>query len=561
MQDPFWTGSDSQTPSELNSLQSSLASALSQSESNAISLRDFIFSAWPIVEGGRALAWSWHLDALCLHLEALASGELGKRKLLVNIPPRTSKSTVVTIMFPCWLWTRSPWLQFMFASYSFALSRDHAYKRRTILESDWYREAWPELALSGDRNNIMEMGNTSRGLMFTTSVGGSNTGRGGDYLILDDPNDAEQMESEVQRASALRWIDVTWATRANDLKTVREICIQQRTHTSDVTGHLLKTAPDDWTLLKLPMQFNPSTRCSTPIWADPRTEKGEILDPDRFPKPHLDALALRLGPYFYAGQYDQEPYPLGGGVFKSAWFSRRWSKSKENPGQLQAAGYSFDPFSAFRFAVVDPAVSEKSIGEKKINDPDFTAIFACAAIQTHEGVYLAVLDAIHERLEGPDIIPRLQALHGFWRFSVIGVESVAFQLSLFQYAQRAGLPVREISSKNDPEAVYRIDRDKMARAVGSTPYVSRRLVFLPEYAPWLSEFLAEVCAFPNASHDDFVDVLAYAASIAQKFTGAIDYQPEGERIARRNDDDDELQRGAAGGYDRIPEGFMLPPPR
>lgn len=519
-------------------------------------LRDFVFAAWQWVEGSRSLEWGWHLDAICEHLEALVDGRLSSRNLLVNVPPRTSKSTIVTVMFPCWLWTFKPETQFAFASYSFSLSRDHAYKRRAIIESEWYQENFGDVVqLAGDRNNIAEVANTARGMLYTTSVGGSTTGRGGDYLILDDPNDAEQMESEVQRASTLRWVDINWSTRGNDPKSVRNILIQQRTHVDDVTGHVLKQNPEAWTHLKIPMERGDKS-CVTPIWTDPRASKGELLQPARFDAAYIALQRLRLGSYFYAGQYDQEPYPVGGGIFKQAWFERRWSRSKDNLGQILCGSYAFDPMQAFRFIVVDPAITEKTIGEKKTSDPDFTAIFVCAVISTPQGPHLAVMDAVHERLEGPDILPRLQALQDYWHVSVIGVETIAFQLALFQFAQRMGLPVREISTKNDPESLYRIDKDKTARAVSATPFCEQRLVFLPDYAPWVAEFLAEACSFPNGSHDDFVDVLAYAVAIAAKFMGQDFYAQAPGRSYNRNDD--RTVEAARDG--EAPEGFMAASP-
>ena len=502
------------------------------------SLADFVREAWPIVEGNRPLEWGWHLDAVIAHLQALADGALPSRKLIINIPPRTSKSTLVTIMLPCWIWTTSPHLQFMFASYSFSLSRDHAYKRRAILESAWYKELWGEkgtgiVTLSDDRQNIVEMSNRARGLMFSTSVGGTVTGRGADWLILDDPNDAASMESEVQRASVLRWLDVTWSTRANNPNTVREICIQQRTHTEDVTGHLLKSI--DWTLVKLPMIFNRGATKPMPCAVDPRSTDGELLAPTRFPQAYIDEQRRRLGPYAWAGQFLQEPYPLGGGIIKAAWL-KRWKDSDRIAKHIQVMDglYHFDPFKTFRFATVDPAVAEKAIGEKKLNDPDYTILAAWCALSTPQGALLCLMDLVRERMEGPDIIPRLAAMHKHWRFAVIGIETVAFQLSLFQQARRHpfSLPVREISTKNDDEVIYRIDKDKVARAMAATPLMAAGRLFIPEYAPWLSDYIAELVSFPNAAHDDCVDATAFACAIADKYTG--------QHISGLSDDKPEL---------------------
>src|SRR3990167_1518615 len=537
----------------------SLSDRLASQQIATLRLHDFVRVAWARVEGSRPLEWGWHLDAICKHLEALVDGRLGTRNLLVNVPPRTSKSTIVTVMFPCWLWTFRPQTQFIFASYSFDLSRDHAYKRRAIIESEWYAEAWGEIVqLATDRNNIAEVANTARGLFVTTSVKGTVTGKGGDYKILDDPNDAEQMESEVERASTLRWIDINWSTRANDPKTVREIVIQQRTHTDDVTGHVLKQNASAWCHLKIPMERGEKS-CVTSIWTDSRTSKGELLQPQRFDAAYVALQKLRLGPYFYAGQYDQEPYPLGGGIFKSAWFGK-WAKSETQPGSIAAGIYgAIDPWRMFRFTVVDPAITMKTIGEKKVSDPDYTVIYACMAFSTPQGALLCIMDMVRERLEGPGIIKRLKAMQATWRFAVIGVETVAFQLALFQFARKDGLPVREISTKKDPEALYTIDTDKVARAVGATPFTASGRCYIPEYAPWCGDFLAEVCAFPNAAHDDTVDALAFACAIAEKYIDSDATAPRSPEPARAYPDyndsrtrDTELDPLAGFGVDGMP---------
>ena len=517
--------------------------------------REFVKQAWHLIEGERALRWSWHLDAICDHLQALHEDRLGKRKLLVNVPPRTSKSTIVTVMFPCWVWTQNPNLSFYFASYAFNLSRDHAYKRRVILESQWYTERWGDkVELLGDRNNIAEVGNTARGIMYTASITGTITGKGGDYLILDDPNSAEQMESEVQRASTLRWIDVTWSTRMNDPNNYREIIIQQRTHTQDVTGHVLSKSADLWIKLIIPMEFDPDKRCTTPIWCDPRTVKNQLLDEERFPRAFIEQKKIDLGPYFYAGQYGQEPYPLGGGIIKGSWL-KRWKQSANQPGYISILDgqYHFDPWAAYRFCTVDPAISDDEIGQKKLGDPDYTVIAAWCAFWTDHRAVLCLLDMHRERMEGPDILPKIQAMDKYWKFSIIGVETVAFQKMIFQQAKREGLPVREISTRISEDVIYRIDKDKVARAMGATPFMAAGRFHIPEYAPWIGAFESEVVQFPNSAHDDCVDVLAFAVAIAEKYSGdsALDIASRRPNDRIRDDGINNLEE-ISGSEDRSP---------
>lgn len=124
-----------------------------------------------------------------------------------------------------------------------------------------------------------------------------------------------------------------------------------------------------------------------------------------------------------------------------------------------------------------------------------------------------LLDLIRKRMEGPEIISEMKLFHAKWKFSIMGVETIAFQKMIAQYAKREGLPIREIGQKND--SIYKIDKDKTARALSATPLMADRRFFVPFYAPWLADYINELILFPNAAHDDQVDVTAYGVAIAQ----------------------------------------------
>jgi predicted phage terminase large subunit-like protein len=496
-------------------------------------LAEFLREAWPIVEGARVLKWNWHIDVICQHLEALDNGTLGKNKLLVNVPPRTSKSTILSVAFPAWVWTRKPHLQFLFASYSFDLSSELAEKRKLLLESPWYQERWGEkVSLLKDRNSVARVMNMSKGKMLTTSISGSVTGKGGDYLILDDPNSAVEMESEQQRQSCLNFVDGAWASRANDANTVREIVIQQRTHEQDVTGHYLKKSPEEWVHLKIPMEYHaPSVdrpACVTPLWKETRSQEGEILDPIRFPAEYLKGQLVSLGSYRYAGQYDQEPAPLGGGIVKDAWL-KKWRRNADGlivlPGLDRGGDYKFSEWGVTRFATVDLAFTDDEIGEKKLDDPDYCVFGAFAAFIWRHLPVVVLLDLIRERMEGPAMLSRLEAFHQHWKFAVIGFETIQAQKALFQFARKMGLPVREISTRRDPDSLYTIDKDKVSRLVAATPTMEQGRFFIPEYAPWVMEYRQELTRFPNSAHDDQTDISSYAIPIAKKVGSIIDPAP------------------------------------
>lgn len=464
------------------------------------------------MEPATPLVWGWHLEAICQHLQAVTEGRV--RKLIINIPPRTGKSTIVSVLWPCWEWARNPSVRIMFASYAQQLSLRDSVRRRLVILSEWFQERWPHVKLSSDQNVKHEFQNTALGYMVATSTGGTVTGRGGDRLVLDDPNDATQMESEAERESALTWFDLQWSTRGNNPNTYCEVIIQQRTHEQDITGHALRQS--EWTHLKLPMEFT-GQACATAIgWSDPRKSAGELLDERRFSKATVEALKKRLGPYGASGQLQQEPSPSEGGIIKRAWI-RSYERVGDHISFVDPrtnTPYTFSITNCVRFATVDLALTKKDL-EKA--DPDYTVIAAWCVFPTERGPFVFLLDVLRERIEGPDIEKHVEAWHNTWKFAVVGIETIGFQLIVAQSLLRKNIPVREMSSSL--EAIYRLDKDKQARAYACTPLMADGRFYVPVYAPWLGEYIKELTVFPNYGHDDQVDVTSAGVSLADRMVG------------------------------------------
>src|SRR5438105_221931 len=139
------------------------------------SLAQFVQQAWRIVEPATALLWNWHLDALCEYLEAVSVDD-GITRLIVNMPPRSGKSLLTSVLWPAWLWARRPSARWLFASYSAGLSGKHNGDRRTVITSPWYQRWWT-VKLADDQNQKNEFMNTARGHMIATSLGVSATGK------------------------------------------------------------------------------------------------------------------------------------------------------------------------------------------------------------------------------------------------------------------------------------------------------------------------------------------------------------------------------------------------
>jgi predicted phage terminase large subunit-like protein len=144
------------------------------------SLADYVAQAWPVIEPRTPYLTNWHVDLLCEHLTAVTLGQT--TRLIINIPPRYMKSILVSILWPTWAWVKAPWTRWMFASYAFPLSVDHSRKRRTVIQSPWYRERWGgRYRLADDQNVQSEFSNDARGTMIALSVGGgTGMGKGAD---------------------------------------------------------------------------------------------------------------------------------------------------------------------------------------------------------------------------------------------------------------------------------------------------------------------------------------------------------------------------------------------
>lgn len=503
------------------------------------------------------------MEVVCDHLEALVRGKITNNRLLINIPPRMTKSTLTSVMLPCWIWTFDPTKSFMFASYSYELSRDHAYKRRKILDSQWYNEHFKVIP-SGNRNNITEVETEAGGLMYTTSLTGSTTGRGGDYLILDDPNNPKETESETSRESTLQWFRLNWSTRANQPKTAKWIVIQQRTHQQDITGFCLSMKT--WEHLKIPMEYSISSAKSTCLgWRDPRTKEGELLQEERIGRDEVETLKKTLGPYGASGQLQQEPSPAEGGIIKRHWI-QHYTRDGDQISFLDPrtrTPYQFSVESCLRYATVDLATTTKDTQKA---DPDYTVIAAWCVFNTNRGVFVFLLDLLRDRIEGPDIQAKIEAWHEHHKFAVVALETVGFQLLIAQGLLRKNIPVREMSTSL--EAIYRLDKDKVARAYSATPLMADARFFVPAYAPWLGEYLQELTVFPNYGHDDQVDVTSSAVSIADKIVGLelleaqmATQKPKPPTVEESNSPDSTVHNafGMDVSQDNL-AGYGLPPP-
>ena len=288
---------DTFTPAYLDQLADAARKELAER-----SLHEFIKQMWDSIEPG-AFKDNWHIGIICEHLQAVTQGEI--QRLIINIPPRCMKSISVSCGWPAWTWAQrgdapleGPGTRFLYAAHSLALSVRDSVKTRRIIESPLYQQWYGDrITLEDDQNTKIRFDNKQKGYRLATSVGGSLTGDGGDILVMDDPLNATDAQSEVVREACNDWWDTSMSTRLNDESTGAIVVIMQRLHENDFTGYLLdkidEDGKQDWEHLCLPMRYEPDHPHVS--IRDLRIEDGDLLWPEHRPGKHSGPAGTGFG--------------------------------------------------------------------------------------------------------------------------------------------------------------------------------------------------------------------------------------------------------------------------
>lgn len=449
-------------------------------------LSEYLKFMWDIVEPKREYVHNWHIDAMAEHLEAVTEHQI--ENLIISVPPRHMKSLMTCVFWPTWVWIKKPEKRFIFSSYSAGLSTRDAVKSRRIMNHERYRTNFrPKWQFLDDQNTKTRYSNDALGYRITTSVGGTGTGEGGDFIVVDDPIKATDSHSPTIRESVNEWWNEEMSNRANDPKQVGRVIIMQRLHENDLAGMCLKTG--DYQELRLPAEYDEKKKITSIGWKDPRKEKHELLWPERFDREWITKEKRKLGSYAAAAQLQQDPVPKGGGLFKRKW----WRYYKELPKQKTRVVQFWD-------CAQKPGLT---------NDYSVCATW----MKTPIGYYL--LDLYRNRVETPDLERISKALYLKWKPDAVMIEDKSAGSSLIQYLRRAEIRIPVIAY--DPGR-----RDKETRAAAATPTIEAGNVFLPELASWLEDFILEHERFPNDDHDDQVDT---TSMMVEHFNQLNNFEP------------------------------------
>ncbi len=429
--------------------------------------------------------YNWHIPFLCDELQKLSVSIVARQPkpydLIVNIPPGTTKSTIVTIMWPVWLWTQDPTLRIITNSYSGGLSIEHATKSKDIIQSDKFRILFPDIIIRKDKSGKQNYENTQTGYRYATSTGATITGFHAHVIINDDPVNPKQAESEPLRVQANEHTK-TLSSRKVDKANTPIVTIMQRLHEEDVTGYMLKKKGENIRHICLPAED-----CDAVKPAELRKFYVDgLLDPVRLNRRTLEEAKIDLGSRGYAGQYGQSPSAAGGNIIKESWFRR----------------ISYADFYAMRFRepihfFLDTAYDEK----KKKTDNDPSGIIAACKIKNN--IYIVHAKKVWK--EFPELLrflPEYMYANGYDdNVSTLRVEPKANGKSVVQQLKDSTkLNVTYTPTPTDAKDV---------RLHAVAPKVECGRVFLVD-GEWNEEFIDEVCGFPTKVHDEYVDLLGYA---------------------------------------------------
>lgn len=428
--------------------------------------------------------WNWHMEFLCDELQKVAERVFANKPklydLVINISPGTTKSTIASVMLPCWAWTRMSNTKAICASYSFPLAMDLSRRSRDVVSSELYQDLFPDIILREDQNTKHFFANTKRGYRFSTGLNGTVTGMHGHFIITDDPIDPLQSLSDLELKAANTWIDNTLSTRKVDKEVAVEILIMQRLHQDDPTNLFLQR--EKVKHICLPAEITDYVK---PVECLEFYKDG-LMDPNRLSRAVLNR-EMQKGSYYYSGQFLQNPTPLGGGMFKVG----RIHIKKEHPGKFKWVIRYWDKAGTVNTGAY-------TVGVKMAEDM--------------EGRFW-ILNVVRVRLESAAREHLMKKVayddgHGV----VIGME---------QEPGSGGKQSVEASGRNLKGYIVRFNRvakgdgDKEERADPFSVQVNLGNVYMVEEF-WNRDYLDELEHFPNSRYKDQVDASSGAFNMGSR---------------------------------------------
>lgn len=431
-------------------------------------LSNFIAKTFATLHGSKTYHPNWHIELIADRLERCYRREI--KRLIIALPPRSLKSICASVAFPAYALGRDPTLRFICVSYAQELAGKHARDTRTIMQQAWYRRALPRGSLNPFKLAEEEFETLAGGYRLATSVGGVLTGRGGNFIIIDDASKPMDAFSPTRLEFVKQWYDSTLLSRLDNKTEDVIILIMHRVHDDDLIGHVRDK--EDWHVLELSAI---ATHDESFVLSDGRRVgrlAGEALSPAHEPLAILEEQQRTMGRMAFAAQYQQSPVAVEGNFIRSRYFSVFDDTPVAKPGDKIIQ--SWDVATTVGFA------SDYSV---------------CTTwLQQKKRYYL--LDVFRKRLEFPELKQAVFQQAARYAAKTILIEDAGIGTGLIQAVRREGrLHVINIKPSGC----------KQQRLAEQIHVIEAGDVLLPRRAPWLDAFRLECCAFPGGKHDDQVD--------------------------------------------------------
>lgn len=425
----------------------------------------FVKTVWPEFIAGR------HHKIIAEKLERVAKGEL--KRLIINMAPRHTKSEFASYLFPAWFMGRAPSKKIIQATHTTELAVNFGRKTKNLIESDDYREIFPEVQLAADSKASGRWDTNKGGMYYAVGVGSNLAGRGGDLIIIDDPHSEQTAMSNSGFDDAWDWY--TGGPRQRLQPGGSIVLVQTRWSEKDMTGQLLKAMAkdplaDQWEVVELPAIFNSGEENEEPCW------------PEYWSLDDLSRVRASIPPSKWNAQYQQNPTGEENAIIKREWWNV-WEK--DTVPQLQFVIQSYD--TAF----------------SKRETADFSAITTWGVFYPNEGSQpnIILLDSKKGRWDFPELKAIAFEQYNFWDPDTVIVEAKASGMPLTHEMRQTGIPVVNFTPSKG--------NDKISRVHAVSPLFEAGMVWAPDEV-WAEELVEEVAAFPNGEHDDLVDSMTQA---------------------------------------------------
>ena len=425
------------------------------------SFMEYIRYIWPgFIEGD-------HHRLIAEKLTRVAKGEL--KRLIVNMPPRHTKSEFASIYFPSWAMGLKPDMKIMQTTHTADLSINFGRKVRNLMDSDEYSKIFGEVSLASDSKSAGKWQTNKGGEYFAAGVGGAIAGRGADLLIIDDPHSEQDAMSINLLDSCYEWYTSGPRQRLQPGGAI--VIVMTRWNTADLTGRLLnrqtESHSDQWEVVELPAIFEDS---------------GNVLWPEFWKKEELESVKASIPVSKWNAQYQQNPTSEEGAIIKRDWW-QLWEHDEP-------------PNCHYVIQSYDTAFSKKETA-------DYSAITTWGVFQPQEGMgdAIVLLDAQKGRWDFPELKAIAQEQYSEYQPDMVLIE-----------AQASGTPLtHELRAMGIPVVNYRPSRgnDKMSRVHAVSPVFEAGMVWAPDRV-FADEVIEECAAFPFAPHDDYVDTTTQA---------------------------------------------------